>query len=343
MGQVLHANARTTEAVRREIRNSQESLMKLARKFNVNPKTIAKWKKRENPADLPMGPKIIKSTVLSEAEERAIVAFRRMTELPLDDVLYSLQDTIPHLTRSSLHRCLKRHGCSVLPKKKTELSTQKKKFKQYPIGYFHIDIAEVRTAEGKLYLYVAIDRTSKFTYAELHPRQTKMLAASFLRNLIQAVPYKIHKVLTDNGIQFTHHGHHSNTFAHIFERVCQENDIEHRKTQVKHPWTNGQVERMNRTLKEATVQTFYYATHHELKEHLHSYLMAYNFAKRLKALKGLTPWQFILNQWTSHPHFFHTHPNHFSLGLNTDGKLLQSGSPAQYLYLRQLDNIAVTG
>jgi transposase len=114
MGQVLHANARTTEAVRREIRNSQESLMKLAKRFGVNPKTIAKWKRRESPADLPMGPKIIKSTVLSEAEERAIVAFRRMTELPLDDVLYSLQDTIPHLTRSSLHRCLKRHGCSVL-------------------------------------------------------------------------------------------------------------------------------------------------------------------------------------------------------------------------------------
>ncbi len=147
-----------------------------------------------------MGPKIIKSTVLSEVEENAIVPFRRMTELPLDDVLYSLQDTIPHLTRYSLHRCLKRYGCSVLSKKQTETSTQKKKFKQYPIGYFHIDIAEVRTTEGKLYLYVAIDRTSKFTYAELHPRQTKMLAASFLRNLIQAVPYKIHNILTDNGI-----------------------------------------------------------------------------------------------------------------------------------------------
>jgi hypothetical protein len=35
----------------------------------------------------------------------------------------------------------------------------KKKFKAYPIGYFHIDIAELQTAEGKLYLYVAIDRT----------------------------------------------------------------------------------------------------------------------------------------------------------------------------------------
>lgn len=317
MGQVLHSNARTTEAIRREIRNSQESIAKAAVRFNVNPKTILKWRKREDTKDLPMGPKKIKSTVLSEAEEESIVAFRKMTELPLDDVLYSLQETIPHLSRSSLHRCLKRHGCSVLPKKQVSTSADKKKFKQYPIGYFHIDIAEVRTAEGKLYLYVAIDRTSKFAYAELHKSQTKMVAAEFLRNLIKAVPYKIHKVLTDNGIQFTNHDHHKNAFTHIFLRICNENQIEHRKTKVKHPWTNGQVERMNRTLKEATVNSFHYASHDELKQHLHAYLMAYNFAKRLKAIKGKTPWQFILNQWTIHPEYFILNPNHFLVGLNT--------------------------
>lgn len=317
MGQVLHSNARTTEAIRREIRNSEESIAKAAVRFNVNPKTILKWRKRKDTKDLPMGPKKIKSTVLSEAEEESIVAFRKMTELPLDDVLYSLQETIPHLSRSSLHRCLKRHGCSVLPKKQISTSADKKKFKQYPIGYFHIDIAEVRTAEGKLYLYVAIDRTSKFAYAELHKSQTKMIAAEFLPNLIKAVPYKIHKVLTDNGIQFTNHDHHKNAFTHIFERVCNEYQIEHRKTKIKHPWTNGQVERMNRTLKEATVNSFHYASHDELKQHLHAYLMAYNFAKRLKDIKGKTPWQFILNQWTIHPEYFILNPNHFLMGLNT--------------------------
>ena len=316
MGQILHGNARTTEAIRREIRHSKESIAKASVRFNVNPKTIIKWKKRDDTKDLPMGPKKIKSTVLSEAEEEVIVTFRKLTELPLDDVLYSLQETIPHLTRSSLHRCLKRHGCSVLPKKEVSASADKKKFKQYPIGYFHIDIAEVRTAEGKLYLYVAIDRTSKFAYAELHKSQTKIIAAEFLRNLIKIVPYKIHKVLTDNGIQFTNHDHHKYALMHIFERVCNENKIEHRKTKVKHPWTNGQVERMNRTLKEATVNNFYYASHDELKQHLHAYLMAYNFAKRLKAIKGNSPWQFILNQWTIHPEYFSINPNHFLVGLN---------------------------
>ncbi|QQR63377.1 IS481 family transposase [bacterium] len=317
MGQVLHPKARTTEAVRREIRNSKESIVKAAKRFNVNPKTIMKWRKRNDTKDLPMGPKKVKSTVLSEVEEETIVAFRKTTGLPLDDVLYSLQETIPHLSRSSLHRCLKRHGCSVLPKQSTSASATKKKFKQYLIGYFHIDIAEVRTAEGKLYLYVAVDRTSKFAYAELHESPTKLIAAGFLRNLIKAVPYKIHKILTDNGIQFTNHAHHTKALPHIFERVCNEHQIVHRKTKVKHPWTNGQVERMNRTLKDATVKTFHYASNCELKQHLHSFLMAFNFAKRLKALKGKTPWQFILNEWTNHPEYFTLDPTHYLLGSNS--------------------------
>lgn len=92
-----------------------------------------------------------------------------------------------------------------------------------------------KTAEGKLALYVAIDRTSKFAYAQLHPRQTKKIAAEFLSQLIQVVPYKIHKVLTDNGIQFTHNYRHKYALTHLFDRVCQAHDIEHRKTQIKHP------------------------------------------------------------------------------------------------------------
>ena len=104
--------------------------------------------------------------MLSLEEEAVIVAFRQHTLLPLDDCLYALQPTIPHLTRSSLHRCLQRHGIRRLPEVEGT-SRRKKKFKAYPIGYFHIDIAEVQTAEGKLYLFVAIDRTSKFAYARV--------------------------------------------------------------------------------------------------------------------------------------------------------------------------------
>jgi hypothetical protein len=144
-----------------------------------------------------MGPKDVRSTVLTKEEEAAIVAFRKYTLLPLDDCLYALQPSIPHLTRSSLHRCLQRHGISRLPEVEGD-KTKKQKFATYPIGYFHIDIAEVQTEDGKLYMFVAVDRTSKFAHAELHPRATRTIAKDFLDNLIKAVPYKIHTVLTDN-------------------------------------------------------------------------------------------------------------------------------------------------
>src|SRR5246127_2250029 len=202
MGQILHGCATTTEAVRRAIQNSQESLRALARRYGINQKTVAKWKQRETVADRPTGPKEAKSTVLSIEEEAIIVAFRRHTLLPLDDCLYALQATIPRLTRSSLHRCLQRHGISRLPDVEGN-SPSKRKFKTYPIGYFHIDIAEVRTAEVRLYLFVAVDRTSKFAFTELHAKATTRIAADFLQALLKAVPYKVHTVLTDNGTHFT--------------------------------------------------------------------------------------------------------------------------------------------
>src|ERR1700760_4676604 len=103
MGQVLHGSATTTEAVRRAIQHSQASLRALAKRYGINQKTVAKWKKRSSAGDLPTGPKAPHSSVLSLDQEATIVAFRRHPLLPLDDCLYALQPTIQHLTRSSLH------------------------------------------------------------------------------------------------------------------------------------------------------------------------------------------------------------------------------------------------
>ena len=193
----------------------------------------------------------------------------------------------------------------------------KKKFKRYPIGYFHVDIAEVRTGEGKLRLFVAIDRTSKFVYVELHEKAGKMIAAQFLRNLIAAVPYRIHTILTDNGVQFTNRKKDLHAGHHIFDRVCDENGIEHRLTKVNHPWTNGQVERMNRTIKEATVKRYHYDNHDQLKTHLSDFVAAYNYARRLKTLKGLTPFEYVCKIWTKEPKRFKVDPTHYTPGLNT--------------------------
>lgn len=316
MGQVLHGSATTTAAVRRAIQNSQESLKVLATRYGINPKTVQKWKKRHTLEDRKTGPTTPRSTVLSNDEEAMIVAFRRHTLLPLDDCLYALQPSIPHLTRSSLHRCLQRHGISRLPDVEGD-KPAKKKFKRYPIGYFHIDIAEVQTAEGKLYLFVAIDRTSKFAFTLLVEKAGKMAAAQFLRDLVKALPYRIHTVLTDNGIQFTNQERHRFAGHHIFDRVCAENGIEHRLTKINHPWTNGQVERMNRTIKDATVKRYHYDNHQQLRRHLDDFVDAYNFARRLKTLKGLTPYEYICKIWTAEPERFKANPIHQMPGLNT--------------------------
>ncbi len=319
MGQVHHGRATTTAAVRRAIQHSQESLRVLAKRYGIHQKTVAKWKKRSCVADLPTGPKEPHSTVLSL--EAVIVAFRRHTLLPIDDCLYALQAAIPHLTRSSLHRCLQRHGISRLPDVEGD-KPAKKKFKSYPIGYSHIDIAEVQTAEGKLHLFVAIDRTSKFAFAQLVEKANRVTASAFLVALIEAVPYKIHTALTDNGIQFRYppryaDGPTARYMTHMFDMRCRENGIEHRFTKINHPWTNGQVERMNRTIKDATVKRFHYDSHHQLRRHLQDFIEAYNSGRRLKTLTGLTPYEFICKQWTSEPDRFIINPIHQMPGLNT--------------------------
>jgi transposase-like protein len=198
----------------------------------------------------------------------------------------------------------------------------KKRFKSYPIGFFHIDIAEVQTAEGKLYLFVAIDRTSKFAFVQLVEKANRVTASAFLVALVEAVPYKIHTVLTDNGIPFRLPPRHANGptaryTTHMFDLRCREHGIEHRFTKINHPWTNGQVERMNRTIKDATVKRYHYDDHNQLLRHLADFVDAYNFGRRLKTLKGLTPFEFISKCWTSDPQRFKLNPLQQMPGLNS--------------------------
>jgi hypothetical protein len=175
--------------------------------------------------------------VLSIEEEAMIVSFRRHTLLPLDDCLYALQPTVPRPTRSSLHRCLQRHGIGRLPDIEGD-KEPKKRFKSYPIGFF--PIAEVQTAEGKLYLLAAIDRTSKFAFVQRVESANRVTASIFLTALIAALPYKVHTILADNGIQFRYApryaaGPTARSMTHMFAMLCRENDIEHRFTKINHP------------------------------------------------------------------------------------------------------------
>jgi transposase InsO family protein len=316
MAQLLHGSATTTARTRADIQASAEPAAALARRYGVNRKTVLKWRRRGGVADAPMGPRERRSTVLSEVEEAAVVAFRVQTRLPLDDVYAALRPSIPGLTRSSAHRALQRQGVSRLPR---AARPRHGRFASYEIGYFHVDFAELRTAREKAYLFVAVDRTSKVAFARVYRRATSLVAAAFLKVLARAVPYRIHTVLTDNGIQFGDAGGRRvyDRGHHPFGRVCRALGVEHRFTKPYHPWTNGQAERMVRTLKEATVRAFHYDGIAELRRHVADYLTAYNYAKHLKALRWRTPVETLEALWQSRAELFRRSPAHLTLGPNT--------------------------
>jgi transposase InsO family protein len=318
MGNIHHPNAKTTSAIRKEIQNSKESVAKLAARLSLNEKTILKWKHACRVVDNCSGPKSPKSS-LSTTEQAVICEFRRLTQLPLDDVFMAMKPQVPALTRSNLHRLLVRNGLNTRPKEAIAPKS-KKKFKDYEPGFLHIDITEIRIETGKLYLFVAIDRATKYVYAEIHERMTVDIACGFLKNVIADCPFKITKILTDNGAQFTYEllsKHLRPKNMHKFDVLCTENGIEHRLTKFRHPWTNGQVEVTNRILKSYTTKEYHYETQQEIKKHMMAFLLVYNFKRPLRALKFQTPYATIMKWFDEKPQIFNQNPHHRIVGLNT--------------------------
>ena len=239
MGEVLHGCATTTEAIRRAIQNSQESLRVLAKRYGINQKTVAKWKQRETVADLvPTGPKEAKSTVLSVEEEAIIVAFRRHALLPLDDCLYALQPTIPHLTRSSLHRCLPapRHRAADCRRSKAA-SLQRKSsglIRSAISTSISLRSRPLKVSSTSMSPSIALASSPSCNWSRRREGLQLRLSSEAL---IAAVPYKIHTVLTDNGVQFTFppryaDGPTARYTTHMFDMRCRENGIEHRLTKI---------------------------------------------------------------------------------------------------------------
>src|ERR671927_394250 len=130
----------------------------------------------------------------------------------------------------------------------------------------------------------------------------------------------LHRCLVRHGISRLpkyHDGPTARWMGHIFDRVCRENGIEHRRTKPYHPWTNGQAERMNRTVKDATVKVFHYPDLESLKAHILAFVSAYNFGKHLKRLQWRTPFQPICDAWTKDPAPFKINPHHLIPGPHT--------------------------
>jgi transposase InsO family protein len=280
----IHPNARTTPIVRAEIARSAEPTGVLARRYGVSTETVRKWRQRGVADCQDHSSRPRKLSWRASEEERAIVcALRRATGFPLDDLTFVLTHFLPHLNRDAIYRILKAEGLGRLPgpsRRRTPGGT----FQAYGLGFAHLDVKhlpKLRDRDGvtrKRYLYVAIDRCSRFVHLAVKDDETQASAVAFLKEAVRAFPFAITHVLTDRGSCFVADG---------FEAACRQLKLAHRTTRPYTPRTNGMVERFNgRVQREVLGITVY--SHRDLEILLQGFNRAYN-TRRQRVLGGQSP------------------------------------------------------
>jgi len=274
--------SRTTTVTRRAIQQSGESIRILAKRYAINPKTVAKWRRRNSVGDGRVGRRSLGGSSLTIEAQAMIVALRRQTLLPLDDCLTILQDIIPGISRTSLHRCLKQHGISRLPShcgKSRGRSTA-----NTPIGHFHVQVTQLNTEEGSLHLFTAIDRQSKFAFCQCIASMGPDAATAFLQSMIEAVPYRIHSIRT------LAPAHSDRQYiGEAFQAACMTQRIAGHIGIESQTWSRQQLERISLTIKKATLHCDKSCAATKSKLDLERLLQRYNFRCRLRSLGGLTP------------------------------------------------------
>ena len=303
----LHQNARTTPAIRLELQAQPQSVSNraLAEVYHLNRHTVAKWRQREGTEDASHRPQR-RHTTLNAAQERGVVALRETLLLPLDDLLAVTREFIhPKVSRSGLDRCLRRHGVSNLKALRPEEGGTKppvKTFKAYAPGFVHVDVKylpQMPDQDQRRYLFAAIDRATRWVYVEILKDKSATAASGFLKRLIDKAPFKITKVLTDNGKAFTDRfcatGERQPTGAHAFDRVCAANHIEHRLIKPRTPQTNGMIERFNGRIADVLATTRVDSSEH-LAETIKRYAKVYNQHIPQKALGHIPPLQ-AMKDW----------------------------------------------
>lgn len=304
----LHANATTTPKMRAYIQNSTASVAQLAAELGVHEKTVRRWRSRKTTEDRSSRPKTVR-TSFTPVEEELICELRTRLELPLDDIVEVMKRCMnPDLSRSSIHRCLQRHKISQRSKPKKPVVQP---FEETGIGFIHMDLKYLPALEKrKTYVFVAIDRATRYVYAEIQNRRDAKTAAAFLERFMAHFPAKVHTILTDNGAEFTDRFGASRwlppeqrkpTGRHIFDRVCTRHGIEHRLTKPFSPQTNGMVERFNRRIDEAVAREpkrgtdrRLFRNNEERNRFVARFINDYNHT-RLKCLGYQAPMQMLAN------------------------------------------------
>jgi transposase InsO family protein len=299
----VHPLARTTPRTRTEIKTSSASLVAVAERYNITVATARKWKNREDAQDRSHRPHKL-STTLSPIQEVLAVELRRTLLLPLDDLLAVIHEFInPDASRSGLDRCLRRHGVSDLKRLQPQIqgpAKPVKTFKDYEPGFVHIDIKylpQMPDETQRRYLFVAIDRATRWVFLRTYRDQSDSSSTDFLRRLARAAPMRIKTVLTDNGSQFTDRftSRIRTPGQHVFDLACLSKGIEHRLCPPRHPQTNGMVERFNGRISDIVEQTRFTCAA-DLDQTLERYLLTYNNLIPQRALKHQAPVQ-ALQRW----------------------------------------------
>ncbi len=316
----LHKNARTTPAIRRELRESTLSIAELARRYHLSKATVRKWRRREETADLSHRPHRLQTT-LSPAQEAVVVALRQSLLLPLDDLLAVTREFIHEgVSRSSLDRCLRRHGVSdlqaLLPREEGAKPAFKS-FKDYVPGFVHVDVKYLPQRpdeDPRRYLFTAIDRATRWIYVEIIPEKSAAGAQGFLAHLLQAAPFRITQILTDNGQEFTDRccatGEREPTGKHGFDRICAVQDIEHRLIPPRHSQTNGMMERFNGRMSEVLATNHFRSGEH-LADTIQRYVNVYNNQIPQRSLGHVSPAEALRQWYQKQPGLFVSEVNNF--------------------------------
>ncbi len=315
MPQVYHSNARTNQHVREIIQQSNLTNVELANNYNVNVKTIAKHKNRDFLNDKSSRPKRI-HYALTPLEKELIKVVRTMTWMELDDLADTIVDIIPNANRSNAYRTLKAFDINRVPQEQKEKA---KKFKEYEPGYLHIDVTYLpKFDKQKYYLFVAIDRATRLLYYKVYENKTAANAVSFLKECKEFFPFYLTHILTDNGLEFTDKWARGKGFVsgnHKFDVECKDDEIEHRLTAPYTPQTNAMAERVNGTIKNATIKAEEYDNIDDVKKDLNKFLIYYNFNRRhgslKKELKVRTPFDAVQSWFQTKPEIFKILPDVF--------------------------------
>lgn len=307
----LHPLARTTPRIRAELRAADPTLTdgELARRYGLTPPTVRKWRQRDSTADRSHRPTTLHCT-LTPAQEAVAMEIRRSLWLPLDDLLVVVREFLhPKVSRAGLMRCLARHGLNRRPVEDKDAPIVRKTFKDYAPGFVHVDIKylpPMADETARRYLFVAIDRATRWVYLRIYADQSKTSSTDFLRRLHATAPMKIARLLTDNGSQFTDRFTSKGkppAGQHAFDRECALLGIEHRLIKPRHPQTNGMVERFNGRISDILATTRF-RSREDLQTTLARYATLYNDHLPQRALGHRTPRQAIAQCRSEHPELF---------------------------------------